>query len=347
MKNRILFPVVLSLLWLPTMAAAAGFARVGTYGFTAERLFPGATSSALGYADVAAPAGPFSILQNPAAPLEGPDVQLGFDRANYVADMDVHNWAALVQSRRHGLRFCLVRHEMTAEGPIRTAYNPEGTGDFFKNSDQAYSVGLAWDLAPYLPDNDPWSMTVGASWRHYRSRWETLADSETDADDLNLGLTVCYQWHLDNGWLKAVAATMVHNALHGSLSFDGRESDLPRYCQLGFALTWGLQAPAQEVPSLSLQLAYGRMAKVDSYSYSGAQASRWGLELSCFDVLDLRLGDADKSLPLDNSNTWGLGLRTPRSWLGDFRVEANWAQLELDPLMDHLQVWGVTLGRDF
>ncbi len=345
MKARIFFTILLAFLLLPQISGAAGFARVGAFGFVTEKLFTGARSSALGYADMAAASGPFGILLNPAAPLTGPTYQVGYEYSDYISDFRVNNWGASYQTSR--FRFSLVRHEMKLEGLIRTAYNPEGTGEIFKIVDQAYSLGAAVDVLPGQPGDRPWSMILGASWRHYRSRIESTSTTSNHARDLNLGLTLSHHRTLDGGWVEISGAVMVQNALEGSILFDDRDSLLPSYFQTGLALTWALQPAHEPSPSLRLLLAFSRVGPLDSRGYQVPQCSRWGLEISCFELIDFRVGDSDHFLPLDNSTTWGLGLHTPGHWLGDFRLSASWSAMDFAPLEDSYQVWDLTVGADF
>lgn len=184
---------VLALAALSGEARAQFFERIATFAMPLDAFAPDARSRGLGGAVVAAPEGPADVWWNPAPLPTGRSVQVQYAPLKALADFDLRTVAVAGEWRN--LRLA-VAHTGWDTGPIavRTAYQPEGTGESVDTGGDVWTLNAGADLAPWLlPGRDDWSLGLGVSARRLSS-WFDLSGG--DGWDLSA-------WDLDAGLLAA------------------------------------------------------------------------------------------------------------------------------------------------
>jgi hypothetical protein len=324
---------------------AASFAKVTP--FSHELLFFGTRSAGMGYADLAIASGPLAVLSNPASMRGLAPYELTFERCNYFSDYDMTTFGLAVEKYGFQLSFC--RQQLAETG----TYNVESEDESppgFSHHDRILCTGLATDVVSLTDGSRHFNLALGATWRHYSSEFkdDILSNSSGSGNGASAGLTLELRQDHASSWLALQGAAMVQNIFKGKLDFGTLgERQLPHYFQAGLALTGGLRREGQSESYLEFSLAYSRMGVVDGGDGPGNQASRWGLEISCWDLVDLRTGLSDEHLFFGNGTTWGLGLKTPAHWPVPARVAAGWARIDGEPLRDHFDLFNLTIGADF
>jgi hypothetical protein len=138
---------------LTSTAQAAGFPRVGPVAVW-ESLFAGTRSESMGQSDLAVSRGPMSIFDNPAPLPEGKAVQAGYGHLAYFAELDFHQYAAAVETG--AFRIGLARMDFVSDSKlIRTAYQPDGTGQTFRIDDRVMVIAGSMNVAALLAPGSP------------------------------------------------------------------------------------------------------------------------------------------------------------------------------------------------
>ena len=77
---------------------------------------------------------------------------------------------------------------------VRTAFNPEGTGETFDIIQRIGTTGLSAEILPDSRQDHGSTTVVGANWRHY---WERTFSLEGDQDTGDLGMNVGWRCELE------------------------------------------------------------------------------------------------------------------------------------------------------
>lgn len=316
---RILVLILCSVV-LAVPSHGAGFARVGTFGFTYDGMFTGARQTALGQADVAGAFGPTATQLNTAPLPEGDGVSVSYDRNPWLADIDFEIWGAAAEYR--GLRLGYSRWRSLMDPQlIRTAYNPEGTGETFDAGDDIDVLSLGYDLGRLLDDSGRWSWTVGAAWHRYRS---FLAESEIDEDTWDLGTSVGWTTPHPYGWARLSGAVSWQNVTNREATWEDRLLYLPASIRAGVTLEaafgemdWGTEA-------FRILMAISRRSFRDEWI--GDSSEHGGLEAVAGGFLALRAGNNSR-LP-GTLNSWGAGIILDQDFMGSFTVSADFGRYE-------------------
>ncbi|MCP4290814.1 MAG: hypothetical protein GY780_03145 [bacterium] len=335
--------VLVWLLFWPSTGQTAGFSKVGTWGFQAETWFTGSRNIALGQADLAMATGPLAILKNPAVAQEGLTVMAGYESANWISDYDIRNWAAAGEWKF--LRMGVVRHEMAIDDMIiRTAYNPEGTGETFNSSEQIWTTGLSADFLPAALTTQGFFGFVGFNWNHY-SRTTSSSynnyNSFASTDDFDLGLTLGWEKPVAQGLFSLAVSAMEHNFQGNTISIDDRETLLPHYYEMGLTLNFSFFSDDQKTEEFRFLLAASNH-RDDYYD-----ADRVGAEFVILDAVSIRVGNNDRPITEGSSMTSGVGVKIARKHLNPFEVRLNWATYDLGNLGGLEDMFGATVGVVF
>ncbi len=319
-------------------AFAAGFARVGTFGFQSEGIFVSGRMSAMGSADLT-DGSPAAALLNPAPLAEEDGVFASYDHAAFFADTAIHTYAA--SARWHGVSLNVVDQDLVVDDQlIRTAYNPEGTGETFDARDRMTVTGLSW--APRVRLGVGFlRVAAGAAWRHYDAR---LASSSVQVDGLDVGATVGWRQDVGRNWMGVTGALAWSNVTDGILTFDGRMTNLPRPRRGGLTFAVGLRRPDDRDDLLALRLAY---ASETDLNHSRSDCDRAGVEVLYRELIALRYGHSDRLT--GGIASWGVGVVFDR-WLGDrVTLAADYGLMSYDNdiLDDDQAIWGVRGGVRF
>lgn len=328
-----------AVVWLVTVginagpAGAAGFARVESFhGW--DHLFAGTRSEAMGQADLADARGPFSIFDNPAPLLSGQTAQVGYGKLNYVAGLALHQYGFAAEFGAYRLGFA--RMDLRAADTIvRTAYNPEGTGETASFEDRMQVVAAAVDVAALLAPDSAWQWTVGLAHRGYRYTDRLEA---AHYEGVDLGSSVRYTRDLDVGRASFSMA--------GALRNVGQSDFVPRNARIGWALFLAVSGtPERDLAQITVAYAVKDIPEDVAFF----DHRYLGLELSVYEAVSFRLG-RDRQL-FGGSRQYGFGLVVPETWLAPFVLTLDWTSMGLG---DTLYAWNesrdmfsVTLGARY
>lgn len=141
------FLVTILILLTAMPAFGAGFAKVGTFGYTYDGMFTGGRNTALGQADMAGAFGSEATQIN-TAPLPLDDgAEVSYNRNPFLSKIDQEVWGGAVDFRGLRLGFSQFIFSMDPQ-LVRTAYNPEGTGETFDAGDKITVVCPATFRSP-------------------------------------------------------------------------------------------------------------------------------------------------------------------------------------------------------
>ena len=298
---------LLALIALPALARAQGFERVPATPMFHDGLALDARSCALGGVVVAAPEGPADIWWNPAALMTGRAVQVQYAPLSSLDDFELRTVAVAGEWRN--LRLAVAHTGWDTDPlPVRTAYEPEGNGQFLDVGGDTWTINAGADLAPWLlRGRDDFNLALGVSARRLSSFLDVFDGDSTDmaAWDMDAGLLAARLWRGPQAWVRLRAAVVARNALGTDVDDGGYLNELPRRLRFGLAAEAGsAPMPGQRAPFRVL-LGYGRE---ESLNEDYMSAVNWlGLEATLFELLALR-GSATGS----SSRSYGLGLLLAR-----------------------------------
>lgn len=330
--------VICLTLALASPAAAAGFARVGSSSFTWEGIFTGGRLSSLGGSDLA-DGSPSTLLVNPAPLGKGTGVGLSYDHADYVTYVDFNTYAGTAGWNDLRLNVAVQDYVMDSL-LVRTAYNPEGTGETFEARDRMSVVGLSYDLGTALFGKPSIQWSVGAAWRGYSS---SLAD--TDATTWDLGTTLSWLTEYKGGWTALTGAVSWQNCTDANYNFDERQALLPRPLRTGVTAETAIDWTDHPGDLIKFLLAYNRTAQLgDTYR---PNSDHVGLETLLLDAVAVRYGHSTQVL--GDIESWGIGVILDGRLLGPVIVELDWGEMSYDnPLITgDKTIWGARARYNF
>jgi len=341
-KFLIILSVCLSII-IASSAMAAGFAKVGTFGFTWEGIFTGSRVAALGGSDLTDD-GPSTFLFNPAPLSRGNFAEVGYEHADYFFDLYLKNYAGTAEW--NSVRLSLAVQDINNEDVIiRTAYNPEGSGKIDLR-DRMMVIGASYDIGRGLMDHPSFQWSVGGAWREYSSNYfESIRFSST----MDVGTTVGWKKDYQGGWAGVTGVMAWQNILAASYTFDeglnDREYSLPKSWRGGVTLETGLDWSGHEGNLVKLLAAYSN-CKYSNW-YRNAESNHKGLEAVFLDTLAVRWGYSTRVT--GNIDSWGIGLMLDGRLLGPFTIQADVGEMGYDTVLsqDPENIWGLRIGYNF
>ena len=321
-------------------AAAAGFANVGTYSFPWEGLFTSGRLSALGGSDLA-DRNPATLLVNPAPLARGSGVGLSYDHAEYFSEFEIHTYAGLAEWNDWRLNVA-VQEFVNDSVLVRTAYNPEGTGETFSIRDRMTVVGLSFDLARALFEVPSFQWSIGAAWRRYSV---TAMEEEGTGNTLDLGSTFGWRTEYEGGWTGLTGAVSWQNVTDGTFSHDGHPSSMPRLLRTGLTVETAFGRTGHSNDTFKLLLAYNKAFQIgETYR---ADSNHVGLEALLFDALALRYGHSTRFS--GGISSWGAGIILDGRLLGPFTVEGDFGEMSYDnqATSGEKTIWGARARYSF
>lgn len=306
----VLFIALITLAGAAHDARADGFAKVGTFAGVWERMMRDARAEATGGALQSLATGPLAI-QETAAPLSGAEsIEIGYSRfAGIIDDLDFEQLG--LTGRWNSLRLSLLAARMNLDAfEVRTAYNPEGTGEFIETENNFVMANLAWDLPLFGFDRSrAWSWTVGATARRHLA---SLDESTWTAWDMDLGLTGRWLHRHADGWVRVTGTALLRNPFEQEIDLDERSAVLPRFRNLGAALTWAQDLLRNGRNDLVISIG---LSATRDYSYDQGYFGelRTGFEIGLADLVSLRAG-SDDHRTWAGEQSWGAGLSLP-AWV--------------------------------
>lgn len=325
---------------LAVPADAAGFAKVGTTGFTWEGIFTTGRNAAMGGSDLTDGA-PAAGLWNPAPLATGDGAAVAYDHADYIADTEIHTYG--VQTSRFGLRLGGVIQEFVSDSElVRTAYNPEGTGETFDIRSRIAVFSASYDLGRLLPPGAPLRWSVGAAWRHFSDHFFT---TELAADGLDLGSTAAFRQAIGSAWVGIGGALTWQNVNDATAIYDERTVLLPSTRRSGLTLSGGVGLPGFGRDLVSIRLAYTDVRPSGDESRRGSYHR--GVEVLILETLALRQGY--NSRVGDGTDSWGVGLVLREDFLSPFTVSLDVGEMSFDiPIEDGAHtILGVRVAAGF
>ena len=340
---RLFFKIILfaGLLISNTIPAAAqGFSEVGSYSFTWEGIFASGRLSALGGSDLA-DGSPASVLINPA-PLARPNgIELGYDHADYFRGVEIITKAASAQWNAWRLNVA-VQDFAIDDVLVRTAYNPEGTGETFDILDRMTVMGLSYDLGNSLFDMRTLRWSVGGALRHYSYNFIDFSES---ADSFDLGTTVRWARDFHGGWTNITGAISWQNISDTTVPFDDKEAHLPRPLRFGVTMETAFDWAGHQGNFLKVLLAYTHCHQMgDTYV---DDSEHIGLESVFFDTFAIRWGHSSRVT--GDIGSWGIGLILDGRLLGPFTVHADMGEMGYNNILTNESetIWGLRVGYNF
>lgn len=324
--------IVILILVSSTTALGAGFAKVGTFGFSYDGMFTGTRNTALGQGDMAGAYGPGATMINTAPLPLGDGVEVSYNRNPFLAETDFSVWG--VAAEFQGLRAGYSRLNWFMDPQmVRTAYNPEGTGETFDAGDRISVLSLGYDLGRLIDDEGHWNWTIGGAWRHY---YAFLAHSEVSDETFDLGTSVAWTAHHSKGWTKLIWAWSWQNFTNVKTQYDERESALPASIRMGFTIESGFGRNGWGGEAFRVLAAYSRRFMSDDW-YGGYDTDHFGLEMIPAGILAFRMGHNSR-LPGD-INSWGIGLILDQEVLGWCTLTGDYGKY--DTFAGDVSMWSV------
>jgi len=329
-RHRLRIAVLLSVLTV-SPAMGAGFAKIGTFGFSYDGIFTGTRLTSLGQADMAGASGPGATQINTAPLTLGNGIEGEYGRSDFLADTQFEVWGGAAEIKRWRLGFARTRFFMDPQ-LVRTAYNPEGTGETFEAGDDINIISLGYDLGGLIDRTGRWSWTLGAAYRGYHS---FFAESEINETTWDLGTGVAWKTPHPDGWARLSWAVSWQNVFSEGFVFDEREASLPRSVRAGVTLestfgssNWGSEA-------FKVLMAFSHRFVPDSWL--GRDTDHFGLEVIGAGILAVRMGHNSR-MP-GQINTWGAGLVLDQDFMGRFTLAADYGRY--DTLIEEVDMWSV------
>ncbi len=332
--------VVCCILALASPAAAAGFARVGTNTFTWEGIFTSGRLSTLGGSDLADKS-PATLLVNPAPLSTGSGVGMSYDHADYIAGFEFHTYAGTAGWNNLRLNFAM-QDFVNDSVLVRTAYNPEGTGETFDILDRMTVIGLSYDLGQALFRKPSLHWAVGAAWRGYSSHFD---EANSSANTLDLGTTLGWRAEYQGGWTGLTGTISWQNFTGATITFDERESLLPRPLRIGVTVETAFNRTGHSGDLFKFLLAYTETSRLgDTYR---SDADHVGLEALFLDALAVRYGHSTQVL--GDIESWGVGIVVDGRLLGPVTVELDWGEMSYDNVIlnESKTIWGARARYNF
>ena len=332
--------VICYILALASPAAAADFSLVGANSFTWEGVFTGGRFSALGGSDLA-DRSPATLLVNPAPLSTGTGVGLSYDHADYITDIEFHTYAGT--AGWNNLRLNIAVQDFVIDSVlVRTAYNPEGTGETFDVRDRMTVIGLSYDLGTALFEKPSFHWSVGAAWRGYSSNF---ADAEANANSWDLGTTLSWRAEYQGGWTGLTGAVSWQNFTGATNTFDDRQALLPRPLRTGLTVETAFDRAGHRGDLFKVLMAYTRTSRLgDTYR---SDADHVGLETLVLDALAVRYGHSTQVI--GDIGSWGIGVILDGRLLGPVTVELDWGEMSYDnPVFTgDRTIWGARARYNF
>lgn len=338
-----LLSLIFCLLMLMTWgvpASAAGFESVGTASFLTEGIFTSGRISALGGSDLT-DGSPAALMINPSPLSEGSGFDVSYDHANYFPGFEFKTYAGSVQW--NSLRLNVAMQDFSVEDLlIRTAYDPEGTGETFDMLARMTVMGLSYDLGRGFFNHPHLRWSVGGAWRHY---YEEIDDSSGSGDGFDLGSTMAWRMNHKYGWSAISGSVSWQNVSDATFIWSEREMLLPSPLRAGLTMEMAWDWLRHEGDFFKVLVAYSHSTR-NATAFS-TDSNHAGVEFLFMDAIALRWGQSSRVT--GNIGSWGVGLMLDGRLLGPFTVQVDLGEMGYDNAVsdDSETIWGMRVGYDF
>jgi len=224
------------MLVLPTLAFGAGFAKVGTFGGQELKIGVSARATGMGSAFTGVADDATSVFWNPGGLVNVTGNAVSVNHVTWAADTKLSTAIVAFNPRTIPGTFALsVRSFWMDPQLVRTAFNPEGTGQTFDAGTTTF--GLSY--ARFFTDKFSAGMTL-----HYVHMG--LAEVSVNTGSLDFGI----MYRIGIRDLK-LGMTIQH--LGGKFTFDERESKLPVAFKVGVSFNAFKNERQRLTPALEFQ----------------------------------------------------------------------------------------------
>lgn len=204
------------LLVLPTAANAAGFAKVGTFGGQFLKIGVSARATGMGSAFTGVADDATAVFYNPGGLVNVLGNEVSLNHAVWAADTKLSTAIVAFNPRSIPGTFAFsVRSFWMDPQLVRTAYNPEGTGQTFDSGSTTFGLSYARFFT------DKFSAGFTLNYLHMG-----LAETAVNTGSFDFGI-------MYRIGIKDLKLGMAIQHLGGNFQFDERESKLPMSFKVG------------------------------------------------------------------------------------------------------------------
>mgnify|MGYP001054889018 CR=1 FL=1 len=208
--------LTLVVLALPGLAQAAFFEKVGTFGAQYLQIGTTARATGMGAAFTAVADDASAVFWNPAGLVNVRGSEFMISQVEWPADINLTSAVAVFNPRQIPGSFALsVRSLWLDPMIVRTAYEPEGTGQTF----DAGSTSFGFSYARFFTDKFSSGFTL--NYLH-------MGLAETSVNSASLDFGILYRIGV-----RGLKLGMVMQHLGGKINFDDREAKLPTTFKVG------------------------------------------------------------------------------------------------------------------
>ncbi len=234
MKRILILTIIM--LALPTMVLAAGFAKVGTFGGQELKIGVSARATAMGSAFTAVADDATAVFWNPGGLVNVKGNEVSLNHVSWAADTNLSTAVVAFNPRSIPGTFAFsVRSFWMDPQLVRTAYNPEGTGETFDAGTTTFGLSYARFFT------DKFSAGVTMNYLH-------MGLAESAVNSLALDFGIMYRIGI-----KDLKLGMTIQNLGGKFKFDERESKLPVTFKVGLSFSLFKNEHQRLTPAIEFQ----------------------------------------------------------------------------------------------
>ncbi len=221
---------------LPNMVFAAGFAKVGTFGGQELKIGVSARATAMGSAFTGVADDATAVFWNPGGLVNVKGNEVSLNHVSWAADTKLSTAIMAFNPRSIPGTFALsVRSFWMDPQLVRTAYNPEGTGETFDAGTTTFGLSYARFFT------DKFSAGITMNYLH-------MGLAETAVNSAAMDFGIMYRIGI-----KDLKLGMTIQNLGGKFVFDERESKLPVTFKVGVSFNAFKNEHQRLTPALEFQ----------------------------------------------------------------------------------------------
>ena len=298
MKRVVILTTIL--LVLPSLALAAGFAKVGTFGGQFLKIGVSARATGMGSAFTGVADDATAVFWNPGGLVNVLGNEVSVNHVDWAADTKLSSAILAFNPRSIPGTFAFsVRSYWMDPQLVRTAYNPEGTGETFDSGMTTFGMSYARFFT------DKFSAGFTLNYLHMG-----LAEAAVNTAAFDFGI-------MYRIGIKDLKLGMTIQNLGGNFKYDERESKLP----VAFKVGASFNAWKNERQQLAVAAEF-------QHPSDNLERSNVGIEYSLNRQFFLRTGyhinyDTDGA-------AFGVGAALPTG--GESRIQADYSGVDMGPL---------------
>ena len=288
------------LLVLPSMVFAAGFAKVGTFGGQFLKIGVSARATGMGSAFTGVADDATAVFWNPGGLVNVLSNEVSLNQVAWAADTKLSTAIVAFNPRSIPWTFALsVRSFWMDPQLVRTAYNPEGTGETFDSGSSSFGLSYARFFT------DKFSAGFTLNYLHMG-----LAETAVNSGSFDFGI-------MYRIGIRDLKLGMTIQNLGGQFTFDERESSLPVIFKVGVSF----YAWKNERQGISLAAEF-------QHPSDNLERANVGLEYSLNRMFFVRTG---YNINYDTDGlAFGFGASVPTGEAT--RIQADYSGVDMGPL---------------